>query len=520
MKLKTGLIFVLLLLMICIPLTGCKKNEEPPETNDGSDDFSGSIAPEDQTPPTGDGTEEEPVDEGDPNATYEIFTAEDLKTKLKLKGTYVLKANIDLGGAEWKPVGTMAHPFSGTFNGGGFKISGFKVTEKPTASEGDVSLAFKYAYGGFFGVTDNATIKDTAFDSVTVNILQNTENTFIYAGAVTGYAKNTSFSGITVTNASVTAHSSEHSTYVGALAGSMFKSSAAKCSFDATLNAKESLENAVCGGIAGEAHECEFTFCQSSGSVTSVAKYGKSYSGGLAGYCSSGKISKCVSASSVNATVSSSSAQTGKKGSAYAGGFAAVVTASSFNKRTEISESYTADTCSVTATGNKNAAYAAGFAAYSEYGIYTHCYSRSSVKAESTSDAVYAAGLISYLLNQKDVPEATPYPYDTRITGCFSIGNVTVNTQTKAYFLGTLIYSDIEIEGEAFIFNSGYYENMNFYVNSDQPDNGNDRIQKNGLDVMSATYTSMTVLKDNYGWNANTWEIKSGESFPTLKPSV
>lgn len=517
MKLKTGLIFVLILLTVCLIFTACKKEEDPSPDDGNGDDYSGSIAPEDGSGGTDDTTPETPIDEGDPNATYEISTAEELINKLKLKGTYVLKADIDLSDVEWKPVGTAKNPFSGTFDGGNFKITGFKITAATPASEGDVSLAFKYAYGGFFGVTENAVVKNVTFDSVNINVTLNTDETFIYAGAVAGYAKSSTFSDITVTNTTVKAKSGEYITCVGGLAGSMRKCTATACTLNTTLTADESLVDSTCGGLAGESAESTFTLCVSKGAVSSTAKYGKSYAGGLIGYCSSTQISKCVSASSVYATVSSYSAQTGKKGSASAGGFAAIVTAPSFNKRTEISDSYTADTCTVTAIGNKNATYAAGFAASSEYGIYTNCYSRSSVTAEASSEAVYAAGLIAYLLNQKDVSEATPYPYDTRITGCFSIGSITVKTNTEAYFIGTLIYSDLIIENEPYIFLSGYYEGSGIAINDKAPEDGNEKFQINGKEVSSAVYGNMTILKENYGWSGDIWQIKTGESFPTLK---
>ena len=45
MKLKTGLIFVLSILIICFTLISCKKEEAPP-TDEGEDEYSGSIAPE------------------------------------------------------------------------------------------------------------------------------------------------------------------------------------------------------------------------------------------------------------------------------------------------------------------------------------------------------------------------------------------------------------------------------------------------------------------------------------------
>ncbi len=514
MKLKTGFIFLFSLLIIFITVTSCNKEEEMPDPDDGDDEYSGSIAPEDTDTPPDDSSDEEQIDEGDPNAIYEIATADDLKNKLKLKGTYILTADIDLGGAEWKPIGTAAHPFSGIFDGSGHKISNFKITEKPEESTGDVSPAFTYSYGGFFGVTDGATVKNIKFEGININILTSSSNTFMYAGTVAGYAKNTVFENVTVTSANLSSQSKEYITYVGGLAGSMRKSKATACTINATLTAKESFANAICGGISGETSESELTKCSSSGSVSSTAKYGLSYSGGLVGYCSSSKISKCVSASTVDASVSSYSAQTGKKGSASAGGFAAIIIASSANKRTEISDSYTAVTCTVSAKGNKNAAYAGGFAAFSEYGIYTNCYSRSDVNAESNSDAVYAAGLISYIINHDDVADAKPYPYDTKISGCFSIGNVNIKTKTMAYYLGSLVYSDSSSK-ESFIEKSGYNENMNFYINSESPDNTNEKINFNGFEANLGVYGDINVLSTNYGWSKDVWEITN--EYPSLK---
>ena len=523
MKLKAGLIFLLSVLLVCLVFTSCKKEDSGDGTEDGSgDEYSGSISPDGETGEgEGDGEgEQTPVDEGDPNATYEIFTADDLKTKLKMKGTYVLKADIDLGGAEWTPVGSAARPFAGTFDGAGFKISNFKITEKPTASEGDVSLAFKYAYGGFFGVTEKASVKNVTFDGVTVNVALHTDNTFMYVGAVAGYAKETSFDGITVSNVTLNAQSGEYITYVGGIAGAMIRSTAKNCTVCAEVTAKESLNDATAGGICAYSSESEFTYCTANGTVNATAKYGKAYSGGLVGYCSSSKIARSVSKAEITATVSSSSAQTGKKGSASAGGLAAIVTAPSFNKRTEITDSYTAGSCKVTAVGNKNSAYAGGFAASSEYGIYERCYSRADVKADSIGDAVYAAGLVAYLMNQADVKDATPYSYDTMVKGCFSIGNITVSSATTAYFIGTLTYSDLLIEGETFIYSSGYYERSKIYLNGQELERSSERVQKTGSEVASTVYGNMSILSGSYGYSTDVWEIISGESYPTLKPNA
>jgi len=60
-----------------------------------------------------------------------------------LNGDYVLKANISLSGT-WTPLGDASTPFTGTFDGGSYTISGLSVS-----SGSDI---------GLFGVTDGASI--------------------------------------------------------------------------------------------------------------------------------------------------------------------------------------------------------------------------------------------------------------------------------------------------------------------------------------------------------------------------
>ena len=62
----------------------------------------------------------------------EIKTAEELKALATLESTenraYKLVRDIDLGGAEWTPIGTDSVPFKGKFNGNGHVISNYKIT--------------------------------------------------------------------------------------------------------------------------------------------------------------------------------------------------------------------------------------------------------------------------------------------------------------------------------------------------------------------------------------------------------
>lgn len=58
-----------------------------------------------------------------------------------------LRANIDLEGIEWTPIGNYETPFEGIFNGNGYTISNFKITNE-------------FDYVGLFGYVEYGTIKD------------------------------------------------------------------------------------------------------------------------------------------------------------------------------------------------------------------------------------------------------------------------------------------------------------------------------------------------------------------------
>lgn len=546
MNLKKCLLFVLTLTVLCIVLSACKEDEETDDP--GNEDYTGSITPDsDDTEP--DTPDDEPFDEGNESDIVEISTAEDLK-KIKPKGTYILTANIDLGGAEWTPVGSAAHPFSGTLkskDGENHTISNFKIPEKPETSAGDISLAYNYAYGGFFGYADGATVQNVTFEGVTVNISLNTEKTYIYAGAVIGYAKNVKFENVNVSDATVSAQSTEQSAYVGGLAGYMLKSTVSNCSVNSDLTANESLAEAVSGGLAGWCVDGNFTDCEVSGSVSSDSKYGKAYAGGFIGYCSASTISKCVSSASVTAKVTSYDPDEGRVGTACAGGFAAIVTAPTMSqsKRTEISYSYTTGGA-VTAISNKNAVYAGGFAAQSQYGIYTQCYSRSEVIAESDAQALYAAGLIAYLEDLEDaaLTDPKPYPYDTKLKSCLALGSVTVNTGTEAYFIGALAYytaypdnttfekcsytkesATITVNGTALKFEKSGSAVTYSAKNKDDKDFSEvDKTASESLQKKFKTDGSRITSGDTgygnlsqLGWDTDVWEISAG--LPVLRKS-
>ena len=141
--------------------------------------------------------------------------------------TILVEGHIDLGNAEWIPIGTSSAPFSGTFNGQGFTISGLKITS-PTS------------YVGFFGYV-NGTIGNFKLTGANVTV-DGTLTIDSYAAIACGYSKNkiadVSTSGYL--NATVT-------NYVGGVVG-LVENTLLNCSNSAEISAPDA--NNV-GGVAG-----------------------------------------------------------------------------------------------------------------------------------------------------------------------------------------------------------------------------------------------------------------------------
>ena len=129
------------------------------------------------TPMTGSGTESDP---------YQIGTAEQLKlfrdkvnnakTKEETKICAVLTADIDLNNEPWTPIGNYTEKnkiyYEGTFDGGGYTISGLNVTGE-------------FVYAGLFGTVKGGTIK-----SLTVAGKVSPSNSQCIVGGIVGYASN------------------------------------------------------------------------------------------------------------------------------------------------------------------------------------------------------------------------------------------------------------------------------------------------------------------------------------------
>ncbi|GEM_PF-1941681 len=133
----------------------------------GSDIFAG-----------GEGTKENP---------YLIRTEEQLRDfaaslneKIDYAGVYIkLADNIDVSSRDWVPVGFGEYPFCGTFDGGGYQISGLRYGSKEAPKNAD-----NYVYIGLFGVIgENGLVKNLGLEDVGLyTVGESSTNTAAIAG--------------------------------------------------------------------------------------------------------------------------------------------------------------------------------------------------------------------------------------------------------------------------------------------------------------------------------------------------
>ncbi len=185
----------------------------------------------------------------------------------------VLTADIDLDGREWSPIGTNDAPYSGTFDGGGFEISGLSITV--TAD-----------YVGLFGYVTAGTIKDL---SVSGDI--SVSGDVVYAGGIVGTVYNGVLSHLTsVVN--VTAESTAKGTVGGVAAtaegtGKTVGSIVESCVNYGQVRASGVLD--CVGGIVGYMNAATITNCANIGKVDTTGGTAKAsggiYTGGIVSYC-------------------------------------------------------------------------------------------------------------------------------------------------------------------------------------------------------------------------------------------
>lgn len=235
----------------------------------------------------------------------------------------VLTEDIDLQGNFFtNTIGSVTHPFTGTFDGRGYSISNF------TYEDQSETLA-NNSYVGIFGYTDGATIKNLQVSGTFAVTLHNSAD--VSLGILLGYGINTKIDmclvNATFRTLNVQTIDNEPTYFknlnFGGIAGSLQGNS----SITYTISRPASLPNinlnslysdiVKIGGIVGNLDSSSIVFSVSQTSITvniDENYLGNVYVGGIVGYVSqySSKIINCVTETSLN--VSSNIATVGRIG--------------------------------------------------------------------------------------------------------------------------------------------------------------------------------------------------------------
>ena len=293
----------------------------------------------------------------------EISTAEQLKN-ISLNGRYILTCDIDLGGAEWIPIGTMNSPFTGSLDGDGYKITNFKITTGMN-------------HVGLFGYS-SGTLLNIGVEDFEIDV---TYSGTVCAGGLVGYNYIGTITNCYATGA-VSATSSSGSS-AGGLVGYNNNGTITNCyatgDVSATSSSTSSSSFSYAGDLVGYNNKGTITNCYATGDVSATSSSGFSYAGGLVGYDNDhGTITNCYATGDVSATSS---------GSSYAGGLVG------YNNNGTITNCYATGDVSATCSGSSSSStysYAGGLVGDKYYGTITNCYRYSGQSFTVTEDGTTA----------------------------------------------------------------------------------------------------------------------------------
>ncbi len=251
-------------------------------------------------------------DSANPQSSYTISTAEELAGLASLVNggtnfsgvTITLGSNIALNDTAnwtswsgsnaptnvWMPIGNNAAPFAGTFDGGGYTVSGLYLNAPSTMSQ------------GLFGFVQNATIQN-------VGVVNSYMLGKKYIGGVVGYCFHTTIDSCYNSGTVVGT-----STFIGGVLGANDSNTNTttiiNCYNTGSVSSTYSGADANVGGIAGRSTHMT-QYCYNTGNIS-----GYSAIGGIVG-TTAGTIERCYN---IGTVVSSASA-----GNAYAGGISGYV---------------------------------------------------------------------------------------------------------------------------------------------------------------------------------------------------
>ena len=425
-----------------------------------------------------------------PEGYTPISTAEELKN-ISLDGKYALVCDIDLGGAEWTPIGTKENPFTGEFDGNGYTVSNFKITTGR-------------AYVGLFGYNEGV-IKNLGVENFTVNVSYGGN---VYAGGLVGYNSGDITNSYATGNVSATSTSTGSAAYAGGLVGRNNSGDITNSYATGEVSATAD-DPAYAGGLVGYKYYGGITNSYATGNVSATC-YSYAYAGGLVGD-NSGDITNSYATGNVSATSTSTYA--------YAGGLVG-------DNSGDITNSYA--TGDVSATSTSYSAYAGGLVGRNYSGDITNSYATGDVSATGSS-SVYAGGLEGYnnygdsITNSfaaGNVSATGDYAYagglvgrnDGGITNSFATGNVSA---TSTYHYSAYAGGLVGRNNGGDITNCYRYSGQTFYRKSDSTTYST-ASNTLGTEEDLTTLRSVSFHTSTLGWDDSVWNFAEG-AFPTLK---
>ena len=434
--------------------------------------------------------------------TY-ISTAEQLKN-MKLDGNYALSCDIDLGGIEWTPIGKDGvNYFTGIFDGKGYTISNFKITESKE-------------YIGFFGYFDGS-VKNLNIENFYYTPVKSSSTTIggVVAMNYNGTVDNCTVSGvISVPSYNGGTYATE---YIGGVVGYNYLGTTSNCTANVNISASftsttYSSSNIAYVGCVSGANLGTVDNCKGYGeiSVTTVAKLicvggvlgvnsgnlldssafstlyaegenGEINIGGVVGKNTS-VLERCYSISTVSAKAQVSLVRIGGlAGHLYNSGAV---------------DCYSAGSVSINTYAAMDIGGLVGYA-YSYNKEIKNCYSTADIIVENDVADVRAGGLVGYTNG-------------TAIINCYATGNISVKTQGYAQYVSGLIGKN------GGTLSGGYFSNSQSISLVVKGVDSPSKIKVYGTKTDITALTSPDFLKNTLGFSAEIWTIKDGQH-PTLK---
>ena len=316
-----------------------------------------------------------------------------------LSGSYALTENIDLSSvSNWQPIGDFAAPFSGSFDGSGYNISGISSSGSEDA--------------GLFGYVENASISNVG---VLVGDISSSTSDLASAGGLIGYALNSRISNsYAVVEGNVLSSSSLGVSFSGGLVG-VSNDSPISNSYALVVGSISSLSSSssfssYSGGLVGWAFSSDISnsYAVVEGNILSSSS-NSSYSGGLVGQAVYSDISNSYAVVEGNILPSSSS-------SSFAGGLVGM------SDDSQVSNSYAVVKSNVTSLvlGDMDSFSTAG-------GLVGTAFDNSQV---SNSYAL-VGGSISSSSSNSDTGGLVGYAYDSQVSNSYAVVGGSISSSSS-----------------------------------------------------------------------------------------